>query len=224
LASIEKILENNRNWVNETTTGNPGFFEKVAENLAPELLWIGCSDGRVGPDILTGLPMGSIFVHRNIGNVFASSDLNCLAVLQFAVDELQVPNIIICGHYGCGGIHRALNHLGHSPIDLWVDQIRNVQERFHEELEAIDETERLARFTELNVSAQVHNVCRSSIVRDAWERNQQLAIHGLVYSMHNGLLKPICKSVSSLRGWEKFESADTILGNSEPRMNANEHK
>ncbi len=211
--SIEKILENNRNWVNHATSNNPGFFDKIAENLAPELLWIGCSDGRVGPDILTGLPLGSIFVHRNIGNVFASNDLNCLAVLQFAVDELQVPNIIICGHYGCGGIHHALNHQGHTPIDLWVDQIRNIHERFHDELEAIDEPERLQRFTELNVSAQVHNICRSSIVRDAWERGQQLSVHGLVYSVHNGLLKPICKSVSSIREWELFESVDTIVKN-----------
>jgi carbonic anhydrase len=212
-ANIEKILENNRNWVSDTTTGNPGFFEKVAGNHAPELLWIGCSDGRVGPDILTGLPLGSIFVHRNIGNVFASNDLNCLAVLQYAVDELQVPNIIICGHYGCGGIHHALNHHGHTPIDLWVDQIRNVHERFHDELEAIDESERLERFTELNVSAQVHNICRSSIVRDAWARGQQLSVHGLVYSIHNGLLKPICKSVSSIKAWESFQSSDVILKN-----------
>jgi len=208
--SIEKILENNRNWVNDTTIGNPGFFDKVAENHAPKLLWIGCSDGRVSPDRLTGLPMGSIFVHRNIGNVFASNDLNCLAVLQYAVDELQVPNIIICGHYGCGGIHHALNHHGHTPIDLWVDQIRNVHERFHDELETIDEPERLQRFTELNVSAQVHNICRSSIIRNAWERDQQVSIHGLVYSVHNGLLKPICKSVSSIKEWESFQSSDVI--------------
>jgi len=212
LASIEEILENNRNWVNDTTGSNPVFFDKLAEVHAPELLWIGCSDGRVAPDILTGLPMGSIFVHRNVGNVFASGDLNCLAVLQFAVDDLQVPNIIVCGHYGCGGIHRALNHHGHTPIDLWVDQIRNVHERFLDELEAIDEPERLQRFTELNVNAQVHNVCRSSIVRDAWERGQQLSVHGLVYSVHNGLLKPICKSVSSIRDGESFQSADAIRG------------
>ena len=210
ITNIDKILENNRNWVNNTTSDNPGFFDKVAGNHAPELLWIGCSDGRVSPDRLTGLPMGSIFVHRNIGNVFASNDLNCLAVLQYAVDELKVPNIIICGHYGCGGIHHALNHHGHTPIDLWVDQIRNVHERFHDELEAIDEPERLQRFTELNVSAQVHNICRSSIVRNAWARGQKICVHGLVYSVHNGLLKPICKSVSSIEEWESFQSSDVI--------------
>lgn len=212
MASIEEILENNRNWVSDTTDSNPAFFSKIAEVHAPELLWIGCSDGRVGPDILTGLPMGSIFVHRNIGNVFASSDLNCLAVLQFAVDELEVPNIIVCGHYGCGGIHHALNHHGHTPIDLWVDQIRNVYERFHDELETIDESELVERFTELNVTAQVHNICRSSIVRDAWERGQPLSIHGLVYSMHNGILKQICKSVSSIRDWESFDSTGVLTG------------
>jgi carbonic anhydrase len=208
--SIEKILENNRNWVNGITESEPDFFDKIADNHGPELLWIGCSDARVGPDRLIGLPMGSIFVHRNIGNVFASNDLNCLAVLQYAVDELKVPNIIICGHYGCGGIHRALNHHGYTPIDLWVDQIRNVHERFHNELKAIDEPERLKRLTELNVSGQVHNISRSSIIRDAWERGQQLSVHGLVYSLHNGLLKPVCKSVSSVREWESFQSADII--------------
>jgi len=212
LASIKEILRNNRSWVDETTSSNPTFFSKIAEIHAPELLWIGCSDGRVGPDILTGLPMGSIFVHRNVGNVFASSDLNCLAVLQFAVDELQVPNIIVCGHYGCGGIHRAMNHHGHTPIDLWVDQIRNVYERFHEELETIDESERVERFTELNVTAQVHNICRCSIVRDAWERDQPLSVHGMVYSMHNGILKPICKSVSSIQDWETFDSVEVLTG------------
>jgi carbonic anhydrase len=202
LTDINQILENNQNWVNSQLDNNPGFFDKLAENHVPKLLWIGCSDARVSPDRLTGLPMGSIFVHRNIGNVFASNDLNCLAVLQYAVDQLRVPNIIICGHYGCGGIHHALNYQGHSPIDLWVDQIRNVNERFRDELKTIDKQGQLERLTELNVSAQVQKICRSSIVRNAWGRGQQLSVHGVVFDMHNGLLKPVCESVSSIKDWE----------------------
>ena len=129
------------------------------------------------------------------------------------MDELKVPDIIICDHYDCGGIHRALNHQGHTPIDLWVDQIRNVQERFHAELKTVDESHLLERFAELNVSAQVHNICRSSIVRNAWNRGQKLSVHGLMYSMDNGRLKSICSSVSSLTGWESFQSADVINTN-----------
>lgn len=213
MADIKTILENNRQWVEQTTSDSPDFFDKQAAKHAPELLWIGCSDGRVSPDKLTRLPLGKIFVHRNIGNVFASNDLNCLAVLQYAVDELRVPDIVICGHYECGGIHRALNFHGHTPIDLWVDQIRNVHERFHAELEGIDTVQLKDRFAELNVSAQVHNICRSSIVRDAWERGQKLSVHGLMYSLDNGRLKQICASVSSLEEWEAFHSADVINAN-----------
>jgi carbonic anhydrase len=215
MRNLEKILENNRQWVEKTTRDSPDFFGQLAEKHAPELLWIGCSDGRVSPDQLTRLPLGKIFVHRNVGNVFASNDLNCLAVLQFAVDELKVPDIVICGHYDCGGINRALNYQGHTPIDLWVDQIRNVHERFHAELETVDDVHHLERFAELNVSAQVHNICRSSIVRNAWDRGQKLSIHGLMYSMDNGMLKSICPSVSSLKGWESFQSTDVINTNTE---------
>jgi len=210
MPSISKILGNNRQWVEQTTSDSPDFFGKLAEKHSPELLWIGCSDGRVSPDKLTRLPLGKIFVHRNVGNVFASNDLNCLAVLQYAVDELKVPDIVICGHYDCAGIHRAIHHHGHSPIDLWVDQIRNVYERFHEELSSVDEERRLSCCAELNVSAQVHNICRSSIVRDAWERGQKLSVHGLIYAMDNGQLKPICSSVSSVKEWESFQSASVI--------------
>jgi carbonic anhydrase len=206
--SIEEILENNRNWVNRTTESNPDFFNKLAENHVPKLLWIGCSDARVAPDKLTGLPMGSIFVHRNIGNVFTSNDLNCLAVLQYAVNQLKVPNIIICGHYGCGGINHAMHHHGHTPIDLWVDQIRNVHERFSAELNAIDKADQPERLAELNVRAQVYKICRSSIVWNAWKCGQPLSVHGLVFDMYTGLLKPVCKSVSSVRDWELFQAAD----------------
>jgi len=199
MISLDKLLENNRKWSARMQDESPGFFQELAKTKEPEYLWIGCSDSRVMPDKLVGLSPGSVFVHRNVGNVFASNDLNCLAVLQYAVEVLKVPNIVVCGHYDCGGIRASLRRAGTKPIDLWVDQIRHVSERFEEELNSIaDEDVRRDRLTELNVMAQVHNICRSAIVQDAWRRGQILAVHGVVYSVHDGRLKDLGASVSSL--------------------------
>lgn len=202
MKEVERLLANNRRWVEKSRREQPDFFGKLAGSRKPEYLWIGCSDSRVMPDKLVGLSPGSIFVHRNVGNVFASNDLNCLAVLQYAIEVLKVPNILVCGHYDCGGILASLRRAGTKPIDLWVDQIRNVYEHFRDELEKIeDENERRNRLTELNVKAQVHNICRSAIVQDAWQRAQPLTVHGVVYSIHDGLLKDLRVSVSSLEGF-----------------------
>ncbi|MFQ5355355.1 MAG: carbonic anhydrase [Mariprofundaceae bacterium] len=199
MANLQGLLENNRQWVENSCDREPDFFRKLARSQDPEYLWIGCSDSRVMPDKLVGLSPGSVFVHRNVGNVFASNDLNCLAVLQYAIEVLKVPNILICGHYDCGGIRASLRRAGTKPIDLWVDQIRNVYERFEDELKSItDENERRNRLTELNVQAQVHNICRSAIVQDAWQHGQTLTVHGVVYSIHDGLLKDVGVSISSL--------------------------
>jgi carbonic anhydrase len=199
MATLEKLLENNRKWSARMHDEFPGFFQELAQTKEPEYLWIGCSDSRVMPDKLVGLSPGSVFVHRNVGNVFASNDLNCLAVLQYAIEVLKTPNVVVCGHYDCGGIRAALRRAGTKPIDLWVDQIRHVYERFEDELNAIaDENLRRDRLTELNVTAQVHNISRSAIVQDAWRRGQKLAIHGVVYSVHDGRLKDLGASVSSL--------------------------
>jgi len=204
MATLEKLLENNRKWSARMHDEAPGFFQELAEAKEPEYLWIGCSDSRVMPDKLVGLSPGSIFVHRNVGNVFASNDLNCLAVLQYAVEVLQVPNIVVCGHYDCGGIRASLRRAGTKPIDLWVDQIRNVAERFEGELNSIaDEDARRDRLTELNVTSQVHNICRSAIVQDAWQRGQKLAVHGVVYSVRDGRLKDLGASICSLDDWRR---------------------
>jgi carbonic anhydrase len=204
MATLDKLLAYNRQWSEKMQNETPEILQDLSEAQKPEYLWIGCSDSRVGPDKLVGLPPGSIFVHRNVGNVFASNDLNCLAVLQYAVEVLNVPNIVVCGHYDCGGIRTSLQRAGTKPIDLWVDQIRNVSERFEDELGAIDDRDaRRDRLTELNVIAQVHNICRSAIVQDAWRHGQKLAVHGVVYSIQDGMLKNLDTSICSLQDFQR---------------------
>ncbi len=202
MPSIKEMLEANQTWANEIKNQDPQYFERVSAEQKPEVLWIGCSDSRVGPDQLVSLPMGSIFVHRNIGNIFATNDLNCLAVLEFAIDELQVPNIVVCGHYGCGGVHAALSHRGIQPVDLWLDQIRFIYQRHQAELESLDEKGRWNRLAELNVESQVHNICRNTIVREAWKRGQKITVIGLIYDMHDGRLQKMGLEFSSFEEWE----------------------
>ncbi len=204
MTTIQQMLENNRRWAHEIRHSDPDFFRRHAQVQSPEVLWIGCSDSRVGPDRLVGLPMGSIFVHRNIANVFATNDLNCLAVLEYAVDELKIPNVIVCGHYGCGGIRAALEHSGIQPVDLWIDQVRMVFRRHCKELLALDREARSRRLAELNVETQVHNLCSSTIVREAWKRGQALNILGVIYDIHDGLLKPLGIEFRSLEDWQAF--------------------
>ncbi|MDQ6964616.1 MAG: carbonic anhydrase [Mariprofundales bacterium] len=202
---INRWLEQNRELASLRQQSDPTFFTKLAEDHAPELLWIGCSDGRVSPDNLLNLPAGSVFVHRNIGNLFASNDLNCLAVLEYAVDVLRVPDIVVCGHHGCGGIRHALTSSGSAPVDLWTDQIRFAYERFHQHLDDIEDfTSRCNRMAEINVQAQVYNISRSSIVRDAWQHGERLAIHGMCYKIEEGRLFAACESIS---GEESLQQA-----------------
>jgi len=154
MPSIREMLAANKQWANDIKEADPQYFIRAAQEQKPELLWVGCADSRVGPDQLIGLPMGSIFVHRNIGNIFATNDLNSLAVLEYAIDELQVPNVMVCGHYGCGGVHAALTHSGIQPVDLWLDQIRFIYQRHEPELARLNEQQRWDRLAELNVEAQ----------------------------------------------------------------------
>lgn len=196
------MLENNRNWSERIRKENPGYLESIAHDQQPEILWIGCSDSRVGPDQLIGLPMGSVFVHRNVANVFATNDLNCLAVLEYAIDELKVPNIVVCGHYGCGGVNAALEHRGVNPVDLWLDQVRFVYNRHAKELNHLERSERAKRLAELNVEAQVHNICRNTIIREAWKRGQQVNVIGVIYDIHDGLLKQLGVEFRSQEAWE----------------------
>jgi len=200
--TIEQMLAANQAWAEKVIRDDPDYFDRAARLQKPELLWIGCSDSRVGPDQLINLPTGSIFVHRNIGNIFATNDLNCLAVLEYALDELKVPNIVVCGHYGCGGVHASLSHSGIQPVDLWLDQIRFIYQRHQKELDKLDENGRWKRLAELNVEAQVHNICRNTIVREAWKRGQKVNVIGLIYDIHDGKLKQLGLEFDSLKAWE----------------------
>jgi len=204
MITISKMLENNRKWSSQITKTDPEYFLRTADNQTPEVLWIGCSDSRVGPDQLVSLPMGSVFVHRNIGNIFATNDLNCLAVVEYAVDELKVPNIVVCGHYRCGGVHAAMQHSGIQPVDLWLDQIRFIYQNHATKLDQLDGDERWNRLAEINVEAQVHNICRNTIVREAWKRGQDINIVGLIYDVHDGVLKQLGLEFNSIDSWRDY--------------------
>jgi len=204
MPTIEQMLEANKKWAGEIKDRDPEYFERAAALQSPELLWIGCSDSRVGPDQLINLPAGSIFVHRNIGNIFATNDLNCLAVLEYAIDELKVPNIVVCGHYGCGGVQAALTHSGIQPVDLWIDQIRFVHNRHRKALAALEGRARSNRLAELNVEAQVHNICRNTIVREAWKRGQEVNVIGLIYDIHDGRLHQLGVEFRCMAEWEAY--------------------
>ena len=199
---LKKMLDYNHSWAVQVSKDSPDFFKTIAQAQTPETLWIGCSDARVGPDKLAGLPMGSLFVHRNVANIFATNDLNSLAVLEYAIDELKIPNIIVCGHYGCGGIHAALEHSGVQPIDLWLDQVRFVYNRHAKELKKLTPEKRANRLAELNVEAQVHNICRNTIVREAWKRGQSVNVIGVIFDIHDGHLKQLGIEFRSHEEWE----------------------
>ena len=201
------MLATNAKWARQMKIDDPKFFARAATKHKPELLWIGCADSRVGPDQLIGLPVGSIFVHRNIGNIFATNDLNCLAVLEYAIDELKVPNVVVCGHYGCGGVQAALTHSGINPVDLWLDQIRFIQNRHEAELKYMSDRQRWNRLAEFNVEAQVHNICRNTIVRQAWKRGQEVNVCGLIYDIHDGCLMQLTKEIKSIDDWEAINRA-----------------
>jgi carbonic anhydrase len=200
MTTLLQLLENNRAWAKRTTDQDPEFFHKLAQLQNPEYLWIGCSDSRVPANQITGLQPGEVFVHRNVANVVVHTDLNCLSVMQFAVDVLKVKHIIVCGHYGCGGVRAALfgDRLG--LIDNWLRHIQDVRAK-HERLLAaiVDPALRADKLCELNVVEQVLNVCQTTIVRDAWERGQELAVHSWIYGLNDGLLRDLGIAATSLR-------------------------
>ena len=190
--SYLRLLENNKNWVKEQLDLDPKFFENLAKGQSPEYLWIGCSDSRVPANQITGTDPGEVFVHRNIANMVVHSDMNMLSVLSYAVDVLKVKHIIVCGHYGCGGVIAAMNNQQFGLIDNWLRHIKDVYRYHHQELDAIkDEQERARRFVEFNVQEQVHDLGKTSIVQNAWKRNQPLHIHGWVYDINDGLIKDL---------------------------------
>lgn len=190
--SYSRLIENNRTWVAEQLQLDPSFFENLSKGQAPEYLWIGCSDSRVPAESITGTEPGEMFVHRNIANMVVHSDMNMLSVLSYAVDVLKVKHIIVCGHYGCGGVLAAMKNQQFGLIDNWLRHIKDVYRYHHDELDAIqDETLRARRFVEVNVQEQVHDLGKTSIVQNAWKRGQQLHLHGWAYDIHDGLINDL---------------------------------
>jgi carbonic anhydrase len=195
--TTDELFERNRTWAASMVAKDPGFFKTLAAQQSPEYLWIGCSDSRVPANELLGLAPGELFVHRNIANVVVHSDLNCLTVLQFAIDVLKVKHIIICGHYGCSGVHAAMTNQRVGLADNWLRHVQDVQQKHGKYLgEAMPTRDRANRLCELNVTEQVINVAQTTVVRDAWERGQQLSIHGWVYGLHDGLLRDLGMTVA----------------------------
>jgi carbonic anhydrase len=189
---IAQVFENNRRWAASIRRADRDFFDRLAQGQAPRFLWIGCADSRVAGEGLLDLPPGELFVHRNIANLVIPTDMSCMSVLQYAVDVLQVRHIILCGHYGCGGIHAAMQRESFGLIDTWLLAIKDLYQRHRRELEAIEDPEaRLNRMCELNVHQQVANICATTIVQDAWRRGQSLAVHGWIYDLKDGLLKDL---------------------------------
>ena len=186
---LDRLLQNNRAWASERVKRDPTFFTRLEKQQAPEFLWIGCSDSRVPANEIVGLDPGELFVHRNVANVVVHTDLNCLSVLQFAVDVLKVKHVIVCGHYGCGGIRAALEKDAHGLIDNWLRHVQDVARAHDGKLNAIPDIDaRVDRLCELNVIDQVHNVARTTVVQDAWRRGHAVQLHGWVYGLKDGLI------------------------------------
>jgi carbonic anhydrase len=200
MADLGVLFANNRAWAAEMVARDCGFFADLAENQSPEYLWIGCSDSRVPANQIVGLPPGDVFVHRNVANVVVHTDLNCLSVLQYAIDLLRVQHVIVCGHYGCGGVRAALDGSRHGIVDNWLRHVVDVGEKHADELAGLSDDHRFERLCELNVAEQVLNVCSTTIVEDAWSRGQELTVHGLVYGLEDGLLRDLGVSVSAAAG------------------------
>ncbi|HEX4327962.1 MAG TPA: carbonate dehydratase [Burkholderiales bacterium] len=198
MKSLEHLFENNRAWVEASTRDDPEFFSRLSNQQNPEYLWIGCSDSRVPANQIIGLAPGEVFVHRNIANMVVHTDLNCLSVIQFAVDIIQVKHIIVVGHYGCSGVHAALTNHKIGLSDNWLRHVQDVQEKHGAYLGNVVETrDRHARLCELNVIEQVRNVCQTTSVQEAWERGQALHIHGWVYGVADGLARDLEMNISS---------------------------
>jgi carbonic anhydrase len=196
---LRNLLENNRRWAASEVERDPDFFNRLATQAAPEYLWIGCSDSRVPANELLGLAPGDVFVHRNIANVVVHSDLNCLSVLQFAIEVLKVKHVIIVGHYGCKGVHAAMTGTRVGLVDNWLRHVHDVHQKHERYMgTVVNEQRRSERLVELNVVEQVSNVCATTIVQDAWDRGQDLTVHGWVYGINDGKLQDMGIAVSAL--------------------------
>ena len=206
--SLEELFANNVAWSKQRTAVDPTFFAMLAAQQTPRYLWVGCADSRVPANEIVGLQPGEVFVHRNIANLVVHTDLNCLSVVQFAVEVLKVRHIMVVGHYGCAGIHAVAEHRSTGLADNWLRHVEDIAFKHTALLESIsDDSERTARLCELNVIEQVANVCRTTILRRAWYRGQRIDVHGLVYGLSDGLLRRIGLSVTHGQAWERQYAA-----------------
>lgn len=194
---LQHLFVQNRQWSDEIKNADPLFFQRLSSQQSPYILWIGCADSRVPANQIVNLPPGDLFVHRNLANLVVHTDLNCLSVIQYAVEILKVKHIIVCGHYGCGGVKASLEDKDHGLIDNWLRHIKDVY-RFHKsELDAMDSEKKLDRLCELNIREQVVNVCNTTVVKKAWDSGTSLTVHGWIYSIEDGLLRDLDICISS---------------------------
>jgi carbonic anhydrase len=210
---IEQLLANNRIWAEQVEREKPGFFAHLAQQQSPGYMWIGCADSRVPANEIIGLEPGEVFVHRNVANLVLHADINCLSVLQFAVDVLKVEHIIVCGHYGCGGVRAALHDARLGVAEHWIRPVRDVCECHRHELDLLpNEDARVDRLCELNVMAQVRNLCRSPIIHDAWMRGQSLSIHSWIYGLRDGLARPLGPVVEGVKSMDDYGASYLMRG------------
>jgi carbonic anhydrase len=205
MESLEKLFENNRSWSRQMTEADPEFFARLARQQAPEYLWIGCADSRVPANQVVGLLPGEVFVHRNVANQVLHTDFNCLSVLQFAVDVLKVKHVIVCGHYGCGGVRAALDGRPLGLIDHWLRHLQDLYHRHAPEIDALSGDARIDRMCEFNVAEQVGHLCRSTIVTEAWRRRQPLQLHGWIYGLADGRLHDLDVACASEREAQELQ-------------------
>jgi carbonic anhydrase len=213
---LSQLFDNNRAWAEGVRRRDPEFFAKLARQQSPDYLWIGCADSRVPANEIVHLLPGELFVHRNVANVVVHTDLNCLSVLQYAVDVLKVDHVIVCGHYGCGGVQAAMRDARLGLIDNWLRHVQDVMKKHGAQLTAIaEEPRRLDRLCELNVIEQVVHVCQTTIVQDAWARGAKLAVHGWIYALSDGLLRDLAMCVTRPEelapAYERALQAETAL-------------
>lgn len=196
---LKPLFEHNRIWAQKMREKQPRFFEDLAEQQIPKFLWIGCSDSRVPANEIIGLQPGEVFVHRNVANIISLTDFNCLATVQYAVDVLKVLHIIVCGHYGCGGVQAALGGDAVGLVNNWLSPIAEAFETYREQIESIaDPVQRVDKLCEINVIMQVRNLCRSAVLREAWRNGRELAVHGLIYGLQDGILRDLQVNIVSL--------------------------
>ncbi|WP_372612143.1 carbonate dehydratase [Halomonas sp.] len=207
---VKELLKNNRAWSAQMRKEDPDYFSRLSEQQNPDYLWIGCSDSRVPANQIIALPPGEVFVHRNVANLLHHNDMNALSVVQFAVDVLKVRHIMVVGHYGCGGVRAAVVGGECGMVDFWLHSVRELYSRHRRDLETLPLEEQVNRMCELNVQAQVNNLCRTKIVQRAWQRDQPLAVHGWVYGLEDGLIKDLDCTITGLDQVETLYRIDRI--------------